>query len=51
MFTIEGHMVQDFTDKFWGALGVLWTAGGETVARNDYGLEGSLYHLKLVTRS
>lgn len=87
LFTLEGHVVQDFTDKFWGALGVLWTAGGETkvngvqqnssqrslsmsltldydftpkwslnfrygetVARNDYGLEGSLYHLKLVTR-
>lgn len=87
LVTLEGHVVQDFTAKFWGAIGVLWTDGGateikgirqngsqrslslsitadydfspkwslnfrygETVARNEYGLEGALYHLKFVTR-
>ncbi len=87
LFTVEGQVTQDFTGRFWGALGFLYTAGGktkvdgirrngtqkslslsatlnyevskrwalsfrygETVAQNKFGLEGSLYHLKLVTR-
>jgi len=87
LVTVEGHLSQDFTSRFWGALGFLWTAGGETkvngvqkngaqrslglaitldydfspkwtltfrygetVAQNDYGVDGSLYHLKLITR-
>jgi len=30
-----------------------WAVGfrfGETVAKNDYGLDGTLYHLKLISR-
>jgi hypothetical protein len=87
LITVEGHLAQDFTARFWGALGFLWTSGGETrvngvrqngaqrslglaitlnyefsprwalnfrygetVAQNEFGLDGSLYHLKLVTR-
>ena len=87
LVTVEGHLAQDFTPSFWGALGFLWTAGGEakingvrqngaqkslalaitleydfsprlslnfrygdTVAQNEFGLDGSLYHLKLITR-
>jgi hypothetical protein len=87
LMTVEGHLAQDFTARLWGALGFLWSRGGETrvngvrqngaqrslglavtldydfsarwtlnfrygetVAQNEFGLDGSLYHLKLVTR-
>ena len=80
-------MTQNFTAKFWGALGFLYTTGGktkvrglqqngtqkslslsatinydfspkwaaslrfgETVAQNEFGLEGKLYHFKLISR-
>lgn len=45
LMMIEGQVVQDFTPR--------WSINfryGETLARNEYGLEGSLYHLKLITR-
>ena len=87
LVTLEGHFAQDFTARFWGAVGFLWTAGGETslngvrqngaqrslglaitldydfsprwslnfrygetVAQNEFGLDGSLYHFKLISR-
>ena len=87
LVTVEGHLAQDFTPRFWGAVGFLWSAGGEpkingvqqngaqrslglaitlnydfspgwslnfrygeTVAQNEFGLDGSLYHIKLISR-
>jgi len=87
LFVLEGNLTQNFTPKFWGALGFLYSRGGktkvhgvqqngtqkslglsfsitydfspkwaasfrfgETVAQNEFGLDGSLYHVKLVSR-
>jgi hypothetical protein len=87
LLSIEGNVTQNFTSRFWGSLGFLYSHGGktsihgvqqngtqeslslsaslnynfspkwalgfrfgETVARNEFGLDGSLYHIKLISR-
>ena len=87
LLTIEGNLTQNFIEKFWGALGFLYTHGGkakirgkvqngtqkslslsmalnydfsprwslnfrygETVAQNEFGLDGTLFHLKFINR-
>lgn len=87
LMTLEGHVTQNVTSKFWVSFGFLYNRGGktrirgvqqngtqkslslsaslnynfsprwalgfrfgETVAQNEFGLDGTLYHLKLISR-